>query len=356
MKAAIVILLMVISYPKICFAEFPQFDVIEEVTTTHELKIVSTSFQIPEDKWTANALKDIAYYLRNYKFNEWDRRYFKERPNKTGFYDAFPLPPLKTLHWRVHEHCSDGFYKCVVYLHSVIGSNKNTPSVWHKENNDEFNSQSDDVCKRGLISSEEGFLPFDDIVEKFQWRTTASYYMCWFTMLELPELSMITESCDNFATCTEPAGFHNHDIRGDDRQSFACAMHSFCPDPCCPMKLLQSKEQCRVQDCPCFTENLDSSDKDCKLYRKHNQNFKDIIVNRFNVSCNCKEKGFEWNSQSGLCIDTDECFTGKHNCDESQVCLNTVGGFVCACKFGSELNASTGKCVQNAKLIPPPTK
>ena len=36
---------------------------------------------------------------------------------------------------------------------------------------------------------------------------------------------------------------------------------------------------------------------------------------------------------------------GLHNCDETQICINSIGSFTCDCHPGFELNFSKTKCV-----------
>lgn len=76
--------------------------------------------------------------------------------------------------------------------------------------------------------------------------------MCWYTMLERPELSFFNEPCDDFADCMTIYG-NNRDLRAQDRILFACALYSFCPDPCCSMKILWDMEKCyRSPSNPCY--------------------------------------------------------------------------------------------------------
>ena len=61
-------------------------------------------------------------------------------------------------------------------------------------------------------------------------QTSASYYMCWYTMNEVPSLAKLGEPCDNFADCLDPQfGASNGDPRADDGTPFQCATYSFCP-------------------------------------------------------------------------------------------------------------------------------
>lgn len=324
-----------------------------------------TTFQIPDEKWVAEAVRDIAYYLRHYKFNEWDRRYYSKKPKDEliGFYNNFPVPSLRTLHWKVYENCKNNFFKCLVYLHNVIESSpmsrEDDTAVIINENiipmNESLLQNIDNECHKSVSNAENSGLPFDGPIEKFQWGTTASYYMCWYTMLELPAMSMIGELCDNYASCLDPTFRHqNKDPRADDRVPFACATYSFCPDPCCPKRHIKDFMECyKNKENPCLIENLDgdSSEKACVVHRSENQNFRDIVTNRWNVSCHCNETGFKWVSEFGLCVDINECVTGEHNCDKTtQDCWNLPGSFKCICRWGYGLDKEQKYCTKKTIL------
>lgn len=67
--------------------------------------------------WVAEALREIAYYLRAHKFNDFDRRYETDPERaRREHYAAFPRPPLRSLHWEVHRFCEPSFLSCVEYL------------------------------------------------------------------------------------------------------------------------------------------------------------------------------------------------------------------------------------------------
>lgn len=71
-------------------------------------------------------------------------------------------------------------------------------------------------------------IKFPGPLERYQWRVTASYYMCWFTMKETKILEHLSETCDNFADCLDPRhGPFNEDIRADDNQPYACALYRY---------------------------------------------------------------------------------------------------------------------------------
>lgn len=315
--------------------------------------------QVPDDNWVTTAVKDIAYFLRNSKFNDWDRRFYKHesKNHSNGFYKTFPHRPLKLLHWEVLENCYKNFYKCVIYLHSIINSVpfRRTDDIITKLNanlipwNISTIRKQNTECKDALLNSDETGSPFEGPREKFLWRISASYFMCWYTIHRIPALSMLEERCDNFANCLDPIhGARNQDPRADDRQSFTCAMYSFCPDPCCPMKYIENLTQCHQYiGNPCFYGDTNNSNVICKLDHKSNQNFEDMINNKWNTSCYCKDSGFEWKSKFGMCVDVNECFNGNNNCDtQTEVCLNLPGTFQCICKLKFYFNNKTKSCIQ----------
>lgn len=340
-------------------------DILNPTPSTYSTKASELTQQssnlVPDDKWLVNALQDTAYFLRNHKFNEWDRRKFVKKPKDIhiGFFNSFPEPSLKTLHWNVHKNCYKDFNQCVKYLYTVTNTASFTRSddiITTLNKNKDIDKESitklDSDCKKALLYADKTGLPFDEPKEKFQWRTSASYYMCWYTMLGIPALSMLGESCDNFASCLDPIfGHRNHDPRSDDKLSFACAMYSFCPDPCCPLKHVKTVLECRdSKDNPCFIENAQSTDishRQCRFDRKNNQNLAGIIANKWNISCHCSEKGFEWKSKFGMCVDVNECTTAKDNCHSlTENCLNLPGTFQCICRWGYAFDTDKKRCTR----------
>nr|CAH7744967.1 unnamed protein product [Callosobruchus chinensis] len=133
--------------------------------------------------------------------------------------------------------------------------------------------------------------PFEGPLERFQWRVTASYYMCLYTMLQTTELRRLHEpTCDNLANCLD--GCDNRDSRADDKKPFACAIYSFCPDPCCSNKVLSKPEDCwNNPDNPCSRENEPGSHRKCSIVLDRNTDFR----------CVCKW-GHIFNEQQKKCI------------------------------------------------------
>lgn len=73
-------------------------------------------------------------------------------------------------------------------------------------------------------------------------------------------------------------------------------------DTCCPLKHYGSLQECRNSaDNPCHTE-APYQERECGFDRSKNTDFWSIVLNRWNVSCACPEKGYEWDSRFGMCI------------------------------------------------------
>ncbi|KAG7204387.1 hypothetical protein KM043_004831 [Ampulex compressa] len=169
-------------------------------------------------------------------------------------------------------------------------------------------------------------------------------------MLGVPELGIFGESCDNHANCLDDYGIHNGDPRADDAKPYACALYSFCPDHCCPMKHISYAKDCfQSRLNPCYAGNAPARRR-CTLNREENRDLLALLSNRINVSCECRLAGYEWSSTFGLCVDVNECTRGEHNCsvEAAETCLNLPGGFECACKLGYAYDAKARACVRSA--------
>lgn len=87
--------------------------------------------------------------------------------------------------------------------------------------------------------------------------------------------------------------------------------------------------------------------RECTLNREENRDFLDLTTNRINISCQCQARGYEWSSRFGICVDTNECTSGKHHCawKDGQVCINLPGSYDCACRFGYVYDSKEKSCV-----------
>ncbi|KAG8231224.1 hypothetical protein J437_LFUL005898, partial [Ladona fulva] len=202
-----------------------------------------------QEPWIAEAVRDVAYYLRSHKFNEFDRRYFRKDAEDRAphnLFSSFPEPPLRSLHWEVRRHCLVSFVDCLRYIEhetkrAPLRRIDDTVAVALEQNwtsNSVINAKAlkvtNEECMALYQEGHKSGKPFQGPLERFQWRTSASYFMCWYTMLEEPSLERIGERCDNYASCIDTTfNLFNGDFRVVDREGqempFACAQYSFCP-------------------------------------------------------------------------------------------------------------------------------
>lgn len=350
-----VLLAILISAQETPVSEAPE----SNITVAIKLNVTRQKSQDP----LKETLNDIAYYLRAHKFNEYDRRYEKTAESASkNYFKYFPKPPLRSLHWEVRQYCELNFTSCVDYLGKKLKfvSLKRTDDTsfviqeqrWDRVRDDEQIQQVDEECQKMRNVDDTMADPFAGPLERFQWRTTASYYMCWYTLQEVAELEHLGEPCDNFAACLDPNfGPNNYDTRANDTGSFACALYSFCPDTCCPFKHLNQLEDCWDKpENPCYRLN-DGGQRNCYLNFSSNREFQDLVLNRWNVSCDCPQDGYVWKSLYGLCVDVDECeVSDLHQCQQSEACLNLPGSYKCACRWGYVWSSRYNKCVTSAAL------
>ncbi|XP_017875565.1 uncharacterized protein LOC108622288 [Ceratina calcarata] len=319
---------------------------------------------IEEDReatWDKNkVIRDVAYYIRAHKFRDYDRRYHKQLEDSPyRLYEQFPKPPLRSLHWEVRRHCDASFVECLKYLERVIERTAlkredDTVTVmkkqkWNPAEHEKEILAAQKDCQTALKRDDLTVIPFQGPIERFQWRTTVSYYMCWYTMLEVPELSIFGESCDNHADCQFPS---EGDPRADDAQPYACALYSFCPDHCCPIKRVRDMTDCYQSTLnPCYAGNP-PAERECTLNRQENQDLLSLVANRINISCECRDAGYEWSSRFGICVDVNECIRGGHDCskEDGEICMNLPGNFECVCKFGYVYDLGRKDCVFSSEI------
>ncbi|XP_020723676.2 uncharacterized protein LOC100650386 [Bombus terrestris] len=320
------------------------------------------------EDWDANwdknkVIRDVAYYIRAHKFQDYDRRYYKRlEDSPSRLYEEFPKPPLRSLHWEVRRHCEVSFVECLKYIESIVKLTalKREDDIvtimreqkWNLANNAKQIQAAQKDCLASQRRDDLTMPPFQGPIERFQWRTTVSYYMCWYTMLGVPELSIFGESCDNHANCRVESDSGNEDPRTDDAIPYACALYSFCPDHCCPMKHIRDMTDChQSRDNPCYAGNPPAH-RECTLNRQENRDFPSLVANRINISCECPDPGYEWSSRFGLCVDVNECARGEHGCstEDGETCVNLPGGYECVCKFGYIYDPNQRECVFSSDI------
>ncbi|XP_024943819.1 uncharacterized protein LOC107270700 [Cephus cinctus] len=318
------------------------------------------------------AIRDVAYFIRAHKFRDYDRRYYREVSEVSRhLYQGFPKPALRSLHWEVHKFCVSGFDACLNYVERIVKLTSlrredDTVTVmrensWNLENNTEEILATQKDCEMAKRRDNRSALPFAGPIERFQWRTTVSYYMCWYTMLGIPELALFGEPCDNHANCLDQYGNNNRDPRADDTTPYACALYSFCPDHCCPIKHIWYMKDCfQSQENPChYGKRGDayeapelSPEGRCIMVREDNKDFSSLVADRINVTCECQHTGYEWSSRFGLCVDVNECAQSQHNCseEEGETCFNLPGRFACVCRLGYVYNDEKKSCVKSPSI------
>lgn len=168
-------------------------------------------------------------------------------------------------------------------------------------------------------------------------------------MNEVEIFTHFQERCDNFANCLDPKfGPENNDPRVSDTIEYACSIYSFCPDPCCPIKHISNFTECWNNSLnPCFEQ----SNKKCSLKPSENINFRSLVLNEWNVTCQCELKGFRWNSKYRICVDINECTDLMNPCiHETETCVNLVGSYRCICAYGYEWNEINKQCTDSSMM------
>ncbi|VDP15176.1 unnamed protein product [Soboliphyme baturini] len=299
----------------------------------------------------------IAFYMRLYKLYTMDTRTATPIP-----LSSFPQPPLSALYENIAKPCRQGFLTCIKALYSKIitadffdsgffVSGRNV-TLWRRVDN---------------LPDINYYRPFANADEYFEFSTTASYFLCWYTMLGLPVLRHLPYcgySDKWFIGFNDYfAAYVTHKLLLTERmkvtavideldpEPFRCARLSFCPDPCCSRKKLVQPE--------CAKDPLNICTKlqrpGCHLDMLNNYHFYDLIDNRLNMSCECQERGMRFDSQAQVCVDVDECIEDSAKCNQANtVCVNTVGGYQCVCRAG--FVDRSGLCVyQYESLNGPPS-
>ena len=211
------------------------------------------------------------------------------------------------------------------------------------------------LSEKDLIASEKidrKKFPFFSYWQMFNFRATASYYLCWYTLKRNPLFTMFNKDCNEAFMSVNNTKIDHYENLSKNRRDFDCAELSFCPDPCCGQAFYQdppSEHQtnwaahCQTHiSNPCFniTKGL------CELSHTENSNLNDLKRNLINVTCECP-KGYKFSSMAKTCVDIDECLELSHDCfGFKQTCLNTEGKYMCVCQEGFRIKiADSVECV-----------
>lgn len=252
-------------------------------------------------------------YVAAHKYFGVDYRKDKSTPE---FYRNFPIPVLKHLHSELQTACEESVYACLKHVY-ITAYQSSTMFELHRLHFSRF---------------EEINYPFINKYEMFRYRTTASYYLCYYTLRRKEVLSRVYPNCLSYFSSGENIydanGNHINDIRQAERKPLSCAKRWFCPDPCYGRASSGSVADL-VTDLgnPCF----DLPNNNCVFPGELNIHFEALIRNKLNFSCDCSAemKGYSWNIEYRTCLDTDECQTENAKCPSGKTCINTEGSYRC---------------------------
>ncbi|KRZ66855.1 Nephronectin [Trichinella papuae] len=292
-----------------------------------------------------------AFYIRIFKIHGKDTR----REVKPIPLSSFPDPPLMHVHPVLQDPCTTSFFACVATIAKAFDHSQfANPEMFTKAHS----SVSERWQEVDQLDDSSYFPPMADMDDYFVFGTSAMYFMCWMTMLQLPLLRHLPYCSHtdkwfigfnkHFYSYIQPSAKVNSTYLIDflDEEPFRCALFSFCPDPCC--------ERRSVHQASCDHDPLNYCTKQglsgCHLDLNENTNFFDLIQNRLNSSCSCPEHGMRYDPNALMCVDVDECGEGTAVCSKFNTdCVNTVGGYICVCRAG--FKESNFGCVVNLDPI-----
>ena len=202
----------------------PKVDTARDVTIA-DLKTEQQSF--------IRQLQRVGSWLRNHKYHEIDQRYsYRGEENlQPYFFQSFPEPPLHTVHASLAARCREGLITCVEEIYDHTVGVASPYEDFSRESLDVATlPKSDDMWKMNHVQ------PFDSRLELFEYRTAASYFMCFYTLQQTELLRKFYHVCHDTAV-TRAADRQlrvrvTYDYRRQD-YDFSCALLSFCPDVCC---------------------------------------------------------------------------------------------------------------------------
>lgn len=194
-----------------------------------------------DDNDMGDKLRKIAFWLRQHKFYEIDQRYALSKRQQEGlspyFVQSFPKPRLRQLSEPLARLCRISVEDCINEIYSSFTL---TPFGRIMDSDDEYKKNlkqrfADFSSKTRRVIQ---YKPFKNKLKLFQFRATASYFMCYYT---LHRNASILEhfGCDTNTGSVDPRtaknyyGEKNTDYRADESTEYSCAEYSFCPDVCC---------------------------------------------------------------------------------------------------------------------------
>lgn len=327
-------------------------------------------FKNYESKQKEIAMKvlKVAFFLRFHKFNT-------EDPGKSESIVKNPLRMMR-LHRRFPDYsfkldaklalaCKQSFISCLYAIDnstnsSIINIRFDLPTLrkvgkdfcgqegdaalfceGEERNKTEKELSSTSYCEDKHLEETEKW----PTIARFRLITTAMYFMCWYTMHKMPYLANIVQ-CDSRYNCGHP-NETDGDLRATPIHPFSCALHSFCPDPCCRLPFAVMKGACEsLPSNPCRS-NPSPFRRNCRIDLDNNRDFNRIRQNDINVTCDCLFEGYVYSMTAMECVDRDECVEKPDICDKrSESCFNTKGSYMCVCRWGFYREVSSGKCVK----------
>ncbi|XP_055336147.1 uncharacterized protein LOC129586767 [Paramacrobiotus metropolitanus] len=370
-------------------------------------------------------VRQVMTWMLEYKYLETDTRMFRkfaatkeDRFYQRVNYRQFPIPVLKQLHPLVEDECRKSLLHCLKFVHENayahaqrfhrhLNLDKDYFLKYLHQYQDKSRNQNVRLRKKALKLAKGEFCNrFDDLgwtwspvqhyepflshQDLFEFRATASYFLCNYTLKERNEYSaywrnfrgsnyhnvqrfrqkdLVDEQlaecvynhgesiprsklilydsryllftlasvdgfeCNKAGPCKISVGgragrtWQSDFVFGD----FSCALMAFCPDPCCgafknPIDDPLDIDKCRNPH-PDFPCRDGGETDECDFDVRKNNNFYDLIQNRVNLSCGCKkDEGKEWNSLLATCMDIDECVQQNPCNKNNEVCVNRLGG------------------------------
>ncbi|KRZ87680.1 Nephronectin [Trichinella sp. T8] len=292
-----------------------------------------------------------AFYIRIFKIHGKDTR----REVKPIPLSSFPDPPLMHVHPVLQDPCTTSFFACVATIAKAFDHSQFANPEMFTEAHSSKSNYWQEVHQ---LDDTSYFPPMADMDDYFVFGTSAMYFMCWMTMLQLPLLRHLPYCSytdkwfigfnKHFYSYIEPSVKVNSTYLIDflDEEPFRCALFSFCPDPCCERRSVYQPSCDHDQLNYCTKQGLSG----CHLDLNENTNFFDLIQNRLNSSCSCPEHGMRYDPNALMCVDVDECGEGTAVCSKFNTdCVNTVGGYICVCRAG--FKESNFGCVVNLDPI-----
>lgn len=185
---------------------------------------------------TESNVNEVAFWLRQHKLYEIDQRYTSSS-RQNYFKESFPRVPLRQLTEPLTTTCKKGLSDCIIEIQSFW---RRTPHALLSTGNQQYKGNLTERFRNSFTKTKQEieYEPFQSKLELFQFRVTASYFMCHFT-LQKDQVILKHLDCSISDAWIDPQdivtreGPPSTDYRASSEEEFSCAMHSFCPAVCC---------------------------------------------------------------------------------------------------------------------------